>query len=285
MRRCSGKSPPSPEGGRVKSAASSFGSPLRKVCRSGLRTTVTGKGASWPGRALGSAATRLARRTERSMAISITPGASLQGSCRPPAESDDSPRFGPPSCSPCRAPGPPRVAWGNRDAVGSPTVHPGSRPTVVARLPLPMGPDLDWTRLTEKDLDAGNLGGRVVESKGGTDWMKLEAGRHRLKKSSGTASPGTGGDPPQSLGSREGASGRERPRGEPDGRRRAPRRGPSMESGAFAGRSGEGPRAEVRTGGRVALRPERSPDPCTLVLFGASGDLAHRKVVPALYEL
>ncbi|HKB15032.1 MAG TPA: glucose-6-phosphate dehydrogenase, partial [Planctomycetota bacterium] len=58
-----------------------------------------------------------------------------------------------------------------------------------------------------------------------------------------------------------------------------------MESGAFAGRSGEGPRAEVRTGGRVALRPERSPDPCTLVLFGASGDLAHRKVVPALYEL
>src|SRR5262245_51987515 len=45
------------------------------------------------------------------------------------------------------------------------------------------------------------------------------------------------------------------------------------------------PRAEVKTGGRVPLRPERAPDPCTLVLFGASGDLAHRKVVPALYEL
>jgi len=30
---------------------------------------------------------------------------------------------------------------------------------------------------------------------------------------------------------------------------------------------------------------ERSPDPCTLVLFGATGDLAHRKIVPALFSL
>src|ERR1044071_2466978 len=27
------------------------------------------------------------------------------------------------------------------------------------------------------------------------------------------------------------------------------------------------------------------PDPCALVLFGATGDLAHRKLVPALYSL
>jgi glucose-6-phosphate 1-dehydrogenase len=34
-----------------------------------------------------------------------------------------------------------------------------------------------------------------------------------------------------------------------------------------------------------ASLPERSPDPCTLVLFGATGDLAHRKIVPALFSL
>ena len=36
---------------------------------------------------------------------------------------------------------------------------------------------------------------------------------------------------------------------------------------------------------REGLRLERVPDPSTLVLFGATGDLAHRKVVPALYQL
>jgi glucose-6-phosphate 1-dehydrogenase len=30
---------------------------------------------------------------------------------------------------------------------------------------------------------------------------------------------------------------------------------------------------------------ERVPDPCAFVLFGATGDLAHRKVVPAIYQL
>ena len=30
---------------------------------------------------------------------------------------------------------------------------------------------------------------------------------------------------------------------------------------------------------------ERIPDPSVLVLFGATGDLAHRKVIPALYQL
>ncbi|HYE97774.1 MAG TPA: glucose-6-phosphate dehydrogenase [Planctomycetota bacterium] len=34
-----------------------------------------------------------------------------------------------------------------------------------------------------------------------------------------------------------------------------------------------------------ACLPSRPPDPCTLVLFGATGDLAHRKIVPALYNL
>jgi glucose-6-phosphate 1-dehydrogenase len=36
---------------------------------------------------------------------------------------------------------------------------------------------------------------------------------------------------------------------------------------------------------REGLRLERVPDPSTLVLFGATGDLAHRKVLPALYQL
>jgi len=42
-------------------------------------------------------------------------------------------------------------------------------------------------------------------------------------------------------------------------------------------------RVEVsRTPARLPTRP---PDPCTVVLFGATGDLAHRKIVPALYNL
>jgi glucose-6-phosphate 1-dehydrogenase len=36
---------------------------------------------------------------------------------------------------------------------------------------------------------------------------------------------------------------------------------------------------------REGLRLERVPDPCAFVLFGATGDLAHRKVIPALYQL
>ena len=30
---------------------------------------------------------------------------------------------------------------------------------------------------------------------------------------------------------------------------------------------------------------ERDPDPCSLVMFGVTGDLAHRKLIPALYDL
>ena len=29
----------------------------------------------------------------------------------------------------------------------------------------------------------------------------------------------------------------------------------------------------------------RKPDPCALIIFGASGDLTHRKLFPALYAL
>ncbi len=36
---------------------------------------------------------------------------------------------------------------------------------------------------------------------------------------------------------------------------------------------------------RVGLRQERTPDPLILVIFGASGDLTQRKLVPAIYQL
>ncbi|HEY5609966.1 MAG TPA: hypothetical protein VIL97_02065, partial [Thermoanaerobaculia bacterium] len=36
---------------------------------------------------------------------------------------------------------------------------------------------------------------------------------------------------------------------------------------------------------REGLEQERVPDPSALVIFGASGDLTHRKLLPALYSL
>jgi glucose-6-phosphate 1-dehydrogenase len=36
---------------------------------------------------------------------------------------------------------------------------------------------------------------------------------------------------------------------------------------------------------RLGTRLERIPDPCTLVIFGATGDLAHRRILPAVYNL
>jgi len=36
---------------------------------------------------------------------------------------------------------------------------------------------------------------------------------------------------------------------------------------------------------REGLLRQRVPEPCTLVIFGASGDLAHRKLLPAVYSL
>src|SRR3984957_10612892 len=36
---------------------------------------------------------------------------------------------------------------------------------------------------------------------------------------------------------------------------------------------------------REALPRTRVSDPCAVVLFGATGDLAHRKLVPAIFQL
>jgi glucose-6-phosphate 1-dehydrogenase len=36
---------------------------------------------------------------------------------------------------------------------------------------------------------------------------------------------------------------------------------------------------------RQGLRADAAPEPCAVVVFGASGDLAHRKLLPALYNL
>lgn len=36
---------------------------------------------------------------------------------------------------------------------------------------------------------------------------------------------------------------------------------------------------------RVGLQQQRTPEPQILVIFGASGDLTQRKLVPALYKL
>jgi glucose-6-phosphate 1-dehydrogenase len=36
---------------------------------------------------------------------------------------------------------------------------------------------------------------------------------------------------------------------------------------------------------RVGTRLERVPDPCIVVVFGATGDLSHRKILPAFYNL
>ena len=36
---------------------------------------------------------------------------------------------------------------------------------------------------------------------------------------------------------------------------------------------------------RAGLRTPRTPDPCAVVVFGATGDLTARKLMPALYNL
>ena len=43
------------------------------------------------------------------------------------------------------------------------------------------------------------------------------------------------------------------------------------------------PAAVANAAGSVAALPEA--DPCTVVIFGASGDLAKRKLLPALFNL
>ncbi len=57
------------------------------------------------------------------------------------------------------------------------------------------------------------------------------------------------------------------------------------------GRAGSGHRPRVVTVAREenplleGLRVGRTPEPCAIVIFGASGDLTHRKLFPALYSL
>lgn len=41
----------------------------------------------------------------------------------------------------------------------------------------------------------------------------------------------------------------------------------------------------LQQGSPVRIAPEREVDPCALVIFGASGDLTQRKLIPALYNL
>jgi glucose-6-phosphate 1-dehydrogenase len=36
---------------------------------------------------------------------------------------------------------------------------------------------------------------------------------------------------------------------------------------------------------REGISNRLEPEPCTLVIFGATGDLTHRKLIPALYNL
>ncbi len=36
---------------------------------------------------------------------------------------------------------------------------------------------------------------------------------------------------------------------------------------------------------REGLRIKQSTEPCVMVIFGATGDLTHRKLLPALYSL
>src|SRR5262245_46241158 len=36
---------------------------------------------------------------------------------------------------------------------------------------------------------------------------------------------------------------------------------------------------------REGMRVARAPEPCSVIIFGATGDLARRKLVPALYNL
>jgi len=36
---------------------------------------------------------------------------------------------------------------------------------------------------------------------------------------------------------------------------------------------------------RQGMRTARTPQPCTMVIFGAAGDLTRRKLLPALYNL
>ena len=66
---------------------------------------------------------------------------------------------------------------------------------------------------------------------------------------------------------------------EPGGHLRYDEPGYGDESGVTVTGRGKESRSASPFGG------ERNPDPCSLVMFGVTGDLAHRKLIPALYDL
>src|SRR5581483_8485868 len=41
----------------------------------------------------------------------------------------------------------------------------------------------------------------------------------------------------------------------------------------------------TRDGEVIARTPQRPAPPCAIVIFGASGDLTHRKLIPAIFDL
>src|SRR5262249_12580226 len=47
----------------------------------------------------------------------------------------------------------------------------------------------------------------------------------------------------------------------------------------------EGTEVRVNPGVSPTVVRSRPPDPCVVVIFGVTGDLTHRKLVPALYNL
>ena len=80
---------------------------------------------------------------------------------------------------------------------------------------------------------------------------------------------------------------RDRLLGEGAGRAPEPVRRPRRQGGE-GGEEGARPAVSSRDDGNPlleGLRLRRSPDPCAIVIFGATGDLTRRKIFPALYAL
>src|ERR1043165_31138 len=47
----------------------------------------------------------------------------------------------------------------------------------------------------------------------------------------------------------------------------------------------EGTSIRVNPSAGPAVVRSRPPDPCVIIIFGVTGDLTHRKLIPALYNL
>src|SRR4029077_16850786 len=103
-----------------------------------------------------------------------------------------------------------------------------------------------------------------VDCAGGRRGGRARAGARRLAV------------PPLRLAWR-GGLGKPRPLRDAQGLRRPPREEPGTMTATTA-RQESNPLAE-------GLARRRTPDPCALVIFGASGDLTHKKIMPALYAL